>query len=145
MSFRDRARAIGRSAASPKSTIVQGIAGVLAYYGHKLASENISFVRENFWVGPLALGVGGHLIKRSNMVREAGAALVGAGGYALAMGFALDQAKSQQEAKGLMEVGAVYSGQLPGNMSTATEPELSEYYPTGATTEVSPSAYSIGR
>lgn len=135
-----RAREIGRSV---KGTAVQAIGGVGSYYAHKLASENIAFVRDNFWMGPAVLGIVGHFLKRR--MGGLGASMIGAGGYALAMGFALDQAKSSQEAKGLIDVGAWSPSSLPDNMATASYPELAEAYPTGGEVEVSPTAYSIGR
>jgi hypothetical protein len=131
-----------------KGTLMQAIVGGVSYYGHKLAADNVSFVAENFWVGPAAMALLGHFAKRSQRFGSAGAALVGAAGYSLAMGFALNQKSS--ETKGIVDTGAFAPSQLPDNMSTQFNPMLSGFYPQESAGiydqegEVS-EAYNIGR
>lgn len=119
MGFRSRARAIGRSAASPKSTFVQAIGGGVSYYAHKLGSDNVEFIGKNFWAGPVIMGVLGHLLKRSGQLREVGAAMVGAAGYSLALGYAANQsAKANTQTAGIVDVGYT-GGELPDNMANS--------------------------
>jgi hypothetical protein len=137
MALSDRARAIGRSAVSPRSSFMQVLGGGITYYGHKLGSENIDFIRNNFWAGPAVGAVLGHILKRSPQLREVGAAMIGASGYALALGYTFNEQskKSSQPAQtsGVVEVGEIPRRQLPGTLATSFAPELSGHYPqTGA-------------
>lgn len=133
MSAADRARSIGRAAVSPKSSFMQVLGGGVTYYGHKLGSENVDFIRNNFWAGPAIGAVLGHILKRSAQLREVGAAMIGASGYALALGYTYSQQSKQQSApaqtSGVVEVGAIPRSQLPGTMATQANPMLSDWYP----------------
>lgn len=135
MALSDRARAIGRSAVSPRSSFMQVLGGGITYYGHKLGSENISFIRENFWAGPAVGAVLGHILKRSPQLREVGAAMIGASGYALALGYTFNEQNKKSgggqtsQTSGIVEVGAIPRSQLSGRMATSFAPELDSYYP----------------
>lgn len=129
--FAARARAIGRAAASPRSSVMQTVGGAAAYFLHKVASDNLDFVRNNWYAGPAALAVIGHAVKRTRF-REVGAALCGAAGYAGALAFKLRESQKQNQPA---ETGIVYdtSGlqgrELPDNTMTSNAPELEAMYP----------------
>jgi hypothetical protein len=68
-----------------KGTMYESVAGAAAGYAETLVKKNFSAVASRPWAGGAALVVAGHLIKRSRKFGTVGAAIVGAGGYSLAV------------------------------------------------------------
>lgn len=135
--MKSRARGAGRRfAGGAKGSAVEGIVGVVGYFAHKTASEKIGFVGQNWYAGPVAMGILGHVLKKKAKTANVGTALLGAAGYAGAFGYSLKSA-SKPETKGLMnpgEVGALQSEDpfyLPDTIDTDASPETSAYDDSG--------------
>lgn len=131
--MKSRARGAGRRfAGGAKGSAVEGIVGVVGYFAHKTASEKIGFVGQNWYAGPLGMAVLGHVLKKKAKTANVGTALLGAAGYAGALGYSLKKAAAP-ETKGLMapgETGALQgtdSYYLPDTIDTDASPETSDY------------------
>lgn len=132
-----RARGAGRRfAGGAKGSAVEGLAGVVGYFAHKTASEKIGFVAQNWYAGPVAMGILGHVLKKKAKTAQLGTAVLGAAGYAGALGYSLNKA-AKPETKGLMqpgETGALQSVDpyyLPDTIDTDASPETSAYEDEG--------------
>jgi hypothetical protein len=129
-----RARGAGRRfAGGAKGSAVEGIVGVVGYFAHKTASEKIGFVGQNWYAGPAAMGVLGHVLKKKAKTASIGTALLGAAGYAGAFGYSLSKVAQKPDTKGLMspgETGALQTVDpyyLPDSGDTDASPETSAY------------------
>src|SRR3989304_21868 len=110
-----KARAIGRAAfAGTKGTTTGAIVGAVSYFAHRAATERSETVQKSWYIGPGLMLVGGHFLKKKASPAAAGAAMVGAAGYAAAMGYSFARAA---ETKGLQ--GAQEPPEHPGH---ATHP-----------------------
>lgn len=139
-----RARNIGRrAAAGARGTLIGAASGAAAFFAHKAASDRIDFVRDNWWVGPAVLAVGGHMLKQKPRTATIGVALVGAAGYAGGLGYSMNRAvKQQAEAQGLQSGGGYYETQglqtpgdpyaLSDNAATDAAPLTSAWAPQDA-------------
>lgn len=132
-----RARGAGRRfAGGAKGSAVEGLVGVVGYFAHKTASEKIGFVRDKWWSGPVAMAIGGHVLKKKAKTAQVGTALLGAAGYAGAFGYSMQKAAADTT-KGLQspgETGALQSVDpyyLPDTIDTDSAPETSAYDESG--------------
>ncbi|MBI3204492.1 MAG: hypothetical protein HYZ29_23345 [Myxococcales bacterium] len=129
--MKSRARGAGRRfAGGAKGSAIEGGIGVVGYFAHRTASEKIGFVGSKWWAGPAAMAVLGHVMKKKAKTANIGTALLGAAGYAGAMGYSLT--KAGETTKGLQspgEVGALQSGYgyLPDTGPTDSAPGTSAY------------------
>ena len=71
---------------------VEGLAGVLAFYVHRMASTKIAAVQNHPFIAPGGMLVLGHVLKKSRKLGGVGVALIGASGYAAAQVFELRKA-----------------------------------------------------
>lgn len=111
-----RARAIGMSAARGiKGTAIDGVAGVAAYFAHSFASEKVDFVAKHWYAGPVGLALIGHVLKRKPKTMGIGASLLGAAGYAGALGYKLNKAAQPAPATGTS--GLMQPSEVSGLMS----------------------------
>src|SRR3970040_1787650 len=109
-----KARAIGRAAfAGTKGTTTGAIVGAVSYFAHRAATERSETVQKSWYIGPGLMLVGGHFLKKKASTAAAGAAMVGAAGYAAAMGYSFARAA---ETKGLQRAHEPL--QLRGNEPT---------------------------
>lgn len=82
--IKKRGRSAGKAvAAGGKTTVYEGAAGVATAYAGALLRQNFSFVQNKPWAEGAALVAVGHFLKRSRKLGSVGAAICGAGGYAL--------------------------------------------------------------
>ena len=129
------ARAAGRAAMGGiKGAALQAATGAVANLGHTALSTRVPFVAANWWAGPAGMAVLGILMKRRPRLRGLGDAMLGAAGYAGAMGY--QAAKATAVAMG--EAAAVYepdTGMLVGGqfapLSDQENPTSSFYVPAG--------------
>lgn len=109
--MKSRARGAGRRfAGGAKGSAIEGGIGVVSYFAHRTASEKLGFVGSKWWAGPVAIAVLGHVMKKKAKTANIGTALLGAAGYAGAMGYSLT--KAGETTKGLQSPGEV--GALQG-------------------------------
>lgn len=86
-----RAKAAGKYALSgAKGSATAVGSGAAAYYAAKIASEHVETLRSRWWAVPAALAAGGHFAKKKNVALGAG--LLGAAGYAAAIGYEMQKA-----------------------------------------------------
>lgn len=130
------ARSAGRGLAKGiKGSAVAGLTGAAAFYGHSVASEHIEFIGSKWWSGPAIMGVGGHLLRRKNSTVAVGTALLGAAGYAAAMGYRMNKATQVANAPPAeAETGAMVSGS--DDVGALIDP-------TGATSAGAPSSFDV--
>lgn len=79
-------------------TGLQGGAGVGVFYLHRMLASKIAFLQNNPLAAPLGFIVLGHVLKKSSKLSTAGAALIGAGGYAAAQIFEVKKSVQAQPA-----------------------------------------------
>lgn len=93
-----RARRVGRSMlAGGKGTVMAAGTGVVAYYGLSAAKQHIGTVRNHWWLGPVAMVAGGHLLKKRARFAGIGASLCGIGGFVGMHEYKLRQMSQQQQ------------------------------------------------
>lgn len=68
-------------------TGVQGSAGVGVFYIHRMLAAKIPFLQTHALAAPIGFIIAGHILKKTKKLSTAGAALIGAGGYAAAQVF----------------------------------------------------------
>lgn len=68
-------------------TGLQGGAGVGVFYLHRMLTSKVDYLQKNPLAAPIGFIVLGHLLKKKPKLAVAGAALIGAGGYAGAQVF----------------------------------------------------------
>lgn len=73
---------------------VEGVAGVVAFYGHRMLSSKVAFVQQHPLAAPGALLVLGHILKKQRKLSGVGVALCGIAGYAGAQVFELQKAST---------------------------------------------------
>lgn len=84
--LKHRAARAGKAAVGgSKSTVYEGAAGAIAAYAGKMLDDKVQFAGQKPWVKGAALVIGGHLLKKRRSMASVGAALCGAGGYALGL------------------------------------------------------------
>ena len=71
---------------------IEGAAGVIAFYGHRMLSSKVAFVQNHPLAAPGAMLVLGHVLKKSGKLSPLGGALCGIAGYAGAQVFELQKA-----------------------------------------------------
>jgi hypothetical protein len=74
--------------------------GGAIFYGHRFANTKVQALQKNFWITPVLIAAVGHFLKtrKSDKLRIAGASMLGAAGYALAMGYEMNKASKAQSA-----------------------------------------------
>lgn len=77
-------------------TGIQGGAGVGVFYLHRMLTSKVAFLQNNPLAAPLGFVLLGHLLKKSKKLSTAGAALIGAGGYAGAQVFEVRKSLQNQ-------------------------------------------------
>jgi len=87
MKLRGLTKGVGGSA-------IEGAAGVIAFYGHRMLSSKVAFVQNHPLAAPGAMLVLGHVLKKSGKLAPLGGALCGIAGYAGAQVFELQKASS---------------------------------------------------
>jgi hypothetical protein len=85
MALRGLTKGVGGSA-------IQGLAGVAAFYAHRMLSSKVAFVQNHALAVPAGFLVLGHVLKSKPKFAPVGNALIGAGGYAGAQAFELSKA-----------------------------------------------------
>lgn len=85
MKLRGLTKGIGGSA-------IQGAAGVIAFYGHRMLASKVAFVQNKPLAAPAGMLVLGHVLKKSPKLAPLGAALCGVAGYAGAQVYELAKA-----------------------------------------------------
>jgi len=73
---------------------IEGAAGVIAFYGHRMLSSKVAFVQNHPLAAPGAMLVLGHVLKKSGKLAPLGGALCGIAGYAGAQVYELQKAAS---------------------------------------------------
>jgi len=71
---------------------IEGAAGVIAFYGHRMLSSKVAFVQNHPLAAPGAMLVLGHVLKKSGKLSPLGGALCGIAGYAGAQVYELQKA-----------------------------------------------------
>ena len=74
---------------------VEGVAGVVAFYAHRMLSSKVAFVQNKPLAAPVGILVLGHVLKKSRKLSGIGTALCGIAGYAGAQVFELKKASTQ--------------------------------------------------
>lgn len=87
MKLRGLTKGIGGSA-------IEGAAGVIAFYGHRMLSSKVAFVQNKPLAAPAAMLVLGHVLKKTRKLAPLGGALCGIAGYAGAQVFELQKASN---------------------------------------------------
>lgn len=88
MKLRGITKGVGGSA-------VEGVAGVIAFYAHRMLSTKVAAVQNHPLIAPGGLLVLGHVMKKSRKLNGVGVALCGIAGYAGAQVFELQKATTQ--------------------------------------------------
>lgn len=125
--LKGRARSAGRAVvAGGKTTIYEAATGVGASYAGGMAESHITMVGDRPYLKGVALIVAGHLLKKNRRTAFAGAALVGAGGYALGEylrnrnGAPAQPASTPAETRGF-DAGEVTSYSFPAGSSAPAD------------------------
>ncbi len=74
---------------------VEGVAGVIAFYAHRMLSTKVAAVQNHPLLAPGGILVLGHVMKKSRKLNGIGTALCGIAGYAGAQVFELQKATTQ--------------------------------------------------
>ena len=74
---------------------VEGVAGVIAFYAHRMLSTKVAAVQNHPLIAPGGILVLGHVMKKSRKLNGIGTALCGIAGYAGAQVFELQKATTQ--------------------------------------------------
>ena len=125
-----------------KGSAIQAVVGGIAGMGMGAIYPKVKFLQENWYAGPVVLGVVGHMVRRKKPGRGYGEAILGAAGYAMAMGYSMQQQAKQQssapaEAGALLpaggETGALveYDTGIAGYLDDAQNPTSSFYIEPG--------------
>jgi hypothetical protein len=88
MKLRGITKGVGGSA-------VEGVAGVIAFYAHRMLSTKVAAVQNHPLIAPAGILVLGHVMKKSRKLNGVGTALCGIAGYAGAQVFELQKATTQ--------------------------------------------------
>lgn len=89
MKLRGLTKGVGGSA-------IEGAAGVIAFYAHRMLSSKVAFVQNHPLAAPAAILALGHVVKKSGKLSKLGGALCGIAGYAGAQVFELQKASKAQ-------------------------------------------------
>lgn len=117
MKLRGLTKGVGGSA-------IEGAAGVIAFYGHRMLSSKVAFVQNHPLAAPGAMLVLGHVLKKSGKLSPLGGALCGIAGYAGAQVFELQkaaQAAATPQTKGFEDAGALTSAADIGALTSASD------------------------
>ncbi len=85
MKLRGLTKGVGGSA-------IEGAAGVIAFYMHRMLSSKVAFVQNHPLAAPGAILALGHVVKHSGKLAKLGGSLCGIAGYAGAQVFELQKA-----------------------------------------------------
>jgi len=85
MKLRGLTKGIGGSA-------IEGAAGVIGFYAHRMLSSKVAFVQNHPLAAPAGILVLGHVLKKSGKLAPLGGALCGIAGYAGAQVYELQKA-----------------------------------------------------
>lgn len=77
---------------------LQGGAGVGVFYIHRMLTSKVAFLQNNPLAAPLGMLVLGHVLKKRPKLAAAGAAIIGAAGYAGAQVFEVRKSMQTQQA-----------------------------------------------
>jgi hypothetical protein len=88
MKLRGITKGVGGSA-------VEGVAGVIAFYAHRMLSQKVTGVQKHPLLAPGGILVLGHVLKKNRRFAGVGTALCGIAGYAGAQVFELQKATTQ--------------------------------------------------
>jgi hypothetical protein len=86
MKLRGLTKGVGGSA-------IEGAAGVIGFYAHRMLSSKVAFVQNHPLAAPGAILLLGHVMKSSGKLSKLGPALCGIAGYAGAQVFELQKAQ----------------------------------------------------
>lgn len=102
MKLRGMTKGIGGSA-------IEGAAGVIAFYAHRMLSSKVAFVQNHPLAAPAAILALGHVAKKSGKLSKLGGALCGIAGYAGAQVFELQKASkaATPQTSGFDDTGAL--------------------------------------
>lgn len=105
---------------------VEGVAGVIAFYAHRMLSQKVTSVQTHPLLAPGGLLVLGHVLKKNRRLSGVGVALCGIAGYAGAQVFELQKATTAtQPAAGTAgfddDTGALTSANDIGALTSAND------------------------
>jgi hypothetical protein len=113
-----------------KGAALQAATGAVANLGHTALATRVPFVAQNWWSGPAGLAVLGVLMKRRPRLRGLGDAMLGAAGYAGAMGYTASRMGAEAGALYEPETGMLVGGNYPP-LADSQNPTSSHYVPEG--------------
>lgn len=129
MKLRGLTKGVGGSA-------IEGAAGVIAFYGHRMLSSKVAFVQNHPLAAPGAMLVLGHVLKKSGKLSPLGGALCGIAGYAGAQVFELQKAaqtaNTPATTKGFDDTGALTQASDIGALTQASDISGMGYEPSYA-------------
>lgn len=119
MKLRSLTKGVGGSA-------IEGVAGVIAFYGHRMLASKVAFVQNQPLAAPAAMLVLGHVLKKSGKLSPLGGALCGIAGYAGAQVFELKKAAAAAQAPkattaGFDDTGALTSATDIGALTSSND------------------------
>ncbi len=119
MKLRGLTKGVGGSA-------IEGAAGVIAFYGHRMLASKVAFIQNQPLAAPAAMLVLGHVLKKSGKLAPLGGALCGIAGYAGAQVFELKKAAAAANPKpattsGFDDTGALTSANDIGALTSAND------------------------
>ena len=102
---------------------IEGAAGVIAFYAHRMLSSKVPFVQNHALAAPGGLLVLGHVLKKTRKLNGVGTALCGIAGYAGAQVFELQKATAATKPAGTAGFDGEDTGALtqPGDIGMLLE------------------------
>jgi hypothetical protein len=120
---------------------IEGAAGVIAFYGHRMLSSKVAFVQNKPLAAPIGMLVLGHVLKKSRKFAPLGGALCGIAGYAGAQVFELQKASSAATPKTTGgfddDTGALTQASDIGALTQASDISGMNEYPPDASSSYS--------
>jgi hypothetical protein len=118
MKLRGLTKGVGGSA-------IEGAAGVIAFYGHRMLASKVAFVQNHPLAAPGAMLILGHVLKKSGKLSPLGGALCGIAGYAGAQVYELQKAAATTakpaSTAGFDDTGALTSASDIGALTSAND------------------------
>lgn len=126
MKLRGLTKGVGKSA-------IEGAAGVIAFYAHRMLSSKVAFVQNHPLAAPAAILALGHVVKGSGKLAPLGGALCGIAGYAGAQVFELQKAQkaaapAPAQTSGFDDTGALTQYRDIGALTQSND--IGEFAPT---------------
>ncbi len=134
-----RARSAGRRVVGGvRGSALQAAAGAVAYLGHYAVNSRVAVLQANWWATPAIMGVAGHVLKKRRKLSSIGDAMLGAAGYAMALGYSASRSAAAAAETGALvspaDTGAMYGEYdtgVAGYLDDSTNP-TSAFYDDGS-------------